>query len=78
MEELLRTNDPVMLSFVEALLKDAGITAHIFDQNMSILEGSIGVLSRRLLVPESEAARAREILVDAGMADELRSPRPGW
>ena len=76
MEELLRTNDPVMLSFVEALLKDAGITAHIFDQHMSILEGSLGVLSRRLLVLETEADRAREILHDAGIADELRPARP--
>lgn len=76
MEELLRTNDPVMLSFVEALLKDAGITALIFDQNMSILEGSLGVLSRRLLVPEADAERARAILQEAGIADELRPARP--
>ena len=77
MEELLRTNDPVLLTFVEALLKDAGIASHVFDQNMSILEGSLGVLSRRLLVPESDAARARAILEEAGIADELRSAPKG-
>ena len=72
MEELLRTNDAVLLSFVEALLKEAGIPAHVFDQNMSVLEGSIGVLARRLLVPEAEADRARRILDEAGIAAELR------
>lgn len=75
MEELLRTNDPVMLSFAEALLKEAGIHVHIFDQNMSVLEGSIGVLQRRLLVPEHDAARARQILQEAGIGDELRPDR---
>jgi len=72
MEELLRTNDPVLLSFAEAILKEAGFQVHIFDQNMSVLEGSIGVLTRRLMVPEAEAARARQVLRDAGVADELR------
>lgn len=74
MEELLRTNDPVLLSFAEALLRDAGITAHVFDQNMSVLEGSIGVLARRLLVPERDAERARQLMKDAGVAEELRPP----
>lgn len=76
MEELMRTNDPVLLSFAEAILKEAGIQVHIFDQNMSVLEGSLGILGRRLLVPEGEAERARQILRDAGAAEELRSPRP--
>ena len=76
MEELLRTNDAVLLSFAEALLKEAGIPAHVFDQNMSVLEGSIGVLARRLLVPEAEAVRARRILDDAGVAAELRPSAP--
>ena len=71
MDELLRTNDAVLLSFAEALLKEAGIPVHTFDQNMSVLEGSIGVLTRRLLVPASEAVRAREILVEAGIGNEL-------
>lgn len=75
MEELLRTNDPVLLSFAEALLKDAGIKAHIFDQNMSVLEGSIGVLTRRLLVHGKDLDAARSVLEEAGMADELLPPR---
>jgi hypothetical protein len=73
-EELLRTNDAVLLSFAEALLKDAGIRSHVFDQNMSVLEGSIGVLTRRLLVHPGDAAAARRILGDAGIAGELERP----
>ena len=75
MEELLRTNDAVLLSFAEALLKDAGIATHIFDQNMSVLEGSIGVLTRRLLVHRQDIDAARKVLDDAGMAAELVRPK---
>ena len=71
MEELLRTNDPVLLSFAEALLKDAGILSHVFDQNMSVLEGSIGVLTRRLLVHGDDLDAARRVLDESGMSDEL-------
>ena len=75
MEELLRTNDPVLLSFAEALLKDAGITSHIFDQNMSVLEGSIGALTWRLLVHREDVEIARKVLDEAGMAGELVRPK---
>ncbi len=75
MEELMRTNDPVLLSFAQAVLKDAGIESHIFDQNMSVLEGSIGVLARRLMVGPDDARRARQILEEAGIAGELRRPK---
>jgi hypothetical protein len=44
----------------------------VFDQNMSVLEGSLGVLPRRLLVPEEHAAAARRLLEDAGFGHELR------
>lgn len=72
MIELIRTNDPVVISFVESLMRDAGIGCLVVDQNMSILDGSIGILPRRILVAEDEAAEARKILVDAGIADEMR------
>ncbi|MGD9738867.1 MAG: DUF2007 domain-containing protein [Bauldia sp.] len=75
MEEVLRTNDAVLLSFVEALLKEAGIPTQIFDQNMSIIEGSIGILPRRLLVPSDEIEAARAILEESGMAAEVSRPR---
>lgn len=75
MHELIRTNDPVTLSFAESLMKDAGIRCMIADEAMSILEGSLGMLPRRFLVDEDRATEARRILVDAGLADELRDDR---
>jgi hypothetical protein len=72
MRELIRTNDPVTISFTESLLKDAEIGHFIADQNMSIAEGSIGVLAKRILVDEERFEEARRLLVDAGMGNELR------
>jgi hypothetical protein len=68
MVELLRGNDPVLFSWVEALLKEAGILAVVMDQHMSVLEGSVGALPRRLMVAGADAARARRLLRDAGVA----------
>ncbi|MFK0275308.1 hypothetical protein M2267_000794 [Ensifer sp. KUDG1] len=73
MKELIRTNDAVLLSFAESLMKDAGIASLIADQGMSILEGSLGLLPRRFLVAEEDADAARRILIDAGLEAELRS-----
>lgn len=72
MYELLRTNDPVLLSFAEALMKEAEIGYSIADTNMSIIEGSLGILPRRLMVEKSEKERARQCLIDAGIEFELR------
>jgi hypothetical protein len=72
MIELIRTNDAVLLSFAESLMKEAEIHYFIADQGMSILEGSLGMLPRRFLVEEDRAGQARRILSDAGLADELR------
>lgn len=71
----MRTNDPVALSFAESLMKDAGIFAMIADQGMSVLEGSLGILQRRLLVDGERAQEARRILVDAGLGAELRQDK---
>lgn len=73
MKELIRTNDVVLLSFVESLMKDAGINSMIADQGMSILEGSLGLLPRRFLVSDDDAEAARRILVEAGLEAELRA-----
>ncbi|NLS02566.1 DUF2007 domain-containing protein [Rhizobium sp. P32RR-XVIII] len=72
MHELIRANDPVLMSYAQSLLKDAGIHCFVADQAMSILEGSLGMLPRRLLVDDDDADQARRILTDAGLADELR------
>ena len=72
MIELIRSNDPVLISFVEALLRDAGLRFFVADQNMSVIEGSLGILPRRVMVAEDEAAQARRLLAEAGVADEMR------
>jgi hypothetical protein len=75
MEELLRTNDLVLISFVEALLRDAGIKHFVADQNMSVIEGSLGVLPRRVLVDAASADAARKLLEDAGVGPELEKKK---
>ena len=72
MRELVRTNDAVLISAIEALLKGAHIGHMVVDQNMSVLEGSIGIFPRRILVAEHEFEAARRLLEEAGFAHELR------
>jgi hypothetical protein len=67
MKELLRTNDPVLISYVSALLEGAQIDFIVADLNMSVLEGSIGALPRRVLVEGESLGRARKILSEAGI-----------
>jgi hypothetical protein len=73
MLELIRTNDPVVISFAESLLKEAEIGYFVADQNMSIAEGSIGVLAKRILVEADSIDQARRIMRDAGIGQELRA-----
>lgn len=67
MKELLRSNDAVLISYVSALLEAEGIGFMVADTNMSVLEGSIGALPRRVLVETDGAERARRILTEAGI-----------
>jgi Putative prokaryotic signal transducing protein len=71
MVELLRTNDLVLISLVEAILADEGIDIFIADAFMSALEGSLGFLPRRVLVHEELEMDARSLLEEAGLASEL-------
>ena len=66
MKELLRTNDLVRLSWLQALLTDAGIETVILDQNTSVIEGSISALQRRLMVRAEDHRRALAVLEGAG------------
>jgi hypothetical protein len=70
--ELVRTNDPVLVSAVQALLNAAYIPHLLLDQNMSVLEGSIGILPRRIVVNECCIDDARRLLREAGLGHELR------
>lgn len=71
MDELVKTNDIVLISFIEALLKDAGIEHVVLDQNMSIMEGSLGIIPRRILVDSDDLTQAKSLLVEAGIGHEL-------
>src|SRR5205085_2931712 len=70
--ELVRTNDIVLVSAIGALLDGANIHHLVLDQNMSIIEGSLGMLPRRILVHEDDALEARQLLTEAGLSHELR------
>jgi hypothetical protein len=67
MRELMRSNDLVLLSYVEALLKGSGIAHVVADQHISAVEGSIGALPRRVLVDDDDLAQARELLQSANL-----------
>ena len=67
MKELLRTNDPTVIAFATALLDGEGIAVFEMDVNMSVLEGSIGILPRRLMVRTADLTRARRILQEFGV-----------
>ncbi|MGQ0741481.1 MAG: putative signal transducing protein [Alphaproteobacteria bacterium] len=66
MKEILRTTDAVLLSFAQHVLAEAGIECVVFDTHMSIMDGSIGALPRRLMVADDDAERARTALIRAG------------
>jgi putative signal transducing protein len=65
MIELLRTNDLVLLTFASHVLDEAGISHVIFDSHMSVVEGSIGILPRRLMVDPDDVPAARRVLESA-------------
>jgi hypothetical protein len=73
LQEIVRTNDRVLISAVVALLDGAGIKSMVADQNMSVLEGSLGMLQARVLVGDEDEGPARRVLQDAGLGHELRS-----
>lgn len=68
MRVIVRSNDLVRLSFLRALLADAGIGSVVLDAHVSAVEGSIGAIPRRLAVAAEDEARARRVLAEAGEA----------
>lgn len=67
MQELLRSNDPVLINFAQSILRQSGIPSMVADQHMSVLEGSIGAFPRRLLVSSDDLVAAERALRDAGL-----------
>ncbi|MFG1347631.1 DUF2007 domain-containing protein [Xanthobacter autotrophicus DSM 431] len=72
MQEVVRTNDLVLLGAIEALLQAADIGHMVADSHMSVLEGSIGVFPRRLMVVDEDVDRTRRLLKEAGFGAALR------
>ena len=70
MKELIKTNDPTVLAFATALLTGEGIDHFVLDVHMSMLEGSIGILPRRIMVPNDDITRARRAMRDNGITVE--------
>jgi hypothetical protein len=67
MRELMRVNDPVLISYVDALLRGAGFQPVLLDRNMSVLEGSLGILPCRVLVDEDDWDAARRLIENADL-----------
>jgi hypothetical protein len=72
LRELVRTNNMVLVSAIGALLDGAKIPHMVLDQNMSVMEGSLGILPRRILVADEDVEAARRLLIDADLGHELR------
>ena len=76
MKELFRTNDPVAISWAQAVLADVGIDAIVLDAHTSIIEGSIGAIQRRVMVADDDHERARALIAAEGGGHLLPAPRP--
>ena len=72
MAELVRTNDLSVIAVIEGLLAEAEIPYQVADRNMSVLEGSIGAIQMRILVPDRYELEARVLLIEAELGDWLR------
>jgi len=73
MVELMRSNDPVLLSYVRALLQSEHIRYVGLDEHMSMMEGCISAIPRRVMVDDGDLVKARRLLTDAGLGDALRT-----
>tara|TARA_Y100001970_G_C14179209_1_gene828821 strand:- start:942 stop:1160 length:219 start_codon:yes stop_codon:yes gene_type:complete len=66
MKELFSTNDITKVVYAETILNSNDIVSFVLDMNTSVLEGSIGILPRRLMVLSVDYERASELLNDFG------------
>ena len=73
MQAVLKTNDPVLLSYAQSLLADAQIECVVFDENASVMDGSLGILPRRLMVADEDHVRGKAVLQE-GFAQREKAP----
>ena len=71
MKQLIRTTDIVTISHIQAILDAEDIATFELDVNMSVLDGSLGILPRRIMVADDEYDDAVQLITDAGLAMEL-------
>jgi len=71
---ILKTVNPATLNFAQAVLKEAGIPFFLMDQNVSIIDGSIGIIPRRLMVIKEDYEDAKQAFIDAGLSEEIHRP----
>lgn len=76
MQELIRTNDIVYISFAQAMLRAAGIPSFLLDETQSSMDGSIGAIPRRVLVGQAQFEEAKEIL--QALAQEIEEAGDGF
>ena len=67
MKEIFRTNDPTKIAFASAILEGEGVKAFVMDAHMSVLEGQIGILPRRVMVADRDYTEARSILASCDL-----------
>lgn len=75
MKTILKTTNPATLNFAEAVLKSEGIPSFTMDQHMSAVEGSIGIIPRRIMVMTDDAEDARAVLTENGLGDAVYHER---
>lgn len=69
MKLLLQTTDPTIIAFAQALLEGEGIDSFVLDVHMSVFEGSLGILPRRLMVADRDWFLARATITDNGIPE---------
>jgi Putative prokaryotic signal transducing protein len=74
-EEIIRTPDPVLVTAIEVLFAEAGISVFVADRHISAIEARINAFPMRIMVPSDVASRARRLIEEAGLGAELRPPR---
>jgi len=68
MIELVQSNDPVVISFAASVLRDAKIEHTVADTHMSVIDGSIGAITNRILVSPDHYDEAAQLLTEAGVS----------
>ena len=71
MKELLRSNDVILINWLQVLLKNDGIDTVVFDEYTSVMEGSAGAIQRRIMVSSKQYLNAWKLIKEAGKADQL-------